>query len=329
MIVWALLGWFALAAFGVVSAAILAGLETGVYTLNRVVLAVRVGRGDRRAIVLDSELARPDRVLTTLLVGVNVAHYLGGLGIAAALELFEVGTVMSVVINTAVLLPITFVGGEILPKDLFRTYTDRWTYHFGAPLRILRLLCTVTLLVPIVEWIAGMVRRWVGADERAALLEPRQRISKLIREGVHAGVLSESQTTLADRALTLRGRTVASEMTPWNQVASVAIAGGREDRAAILRRSGASRLPVLDQEGRVVGILTTLDAILNPGVPTAALMAKPTTFAPTEPALRALRTMRSTRTRLAIVADPATGHPLGVVAIKDLVEPITGQLIGS
>lgn len=323
------LGWLILCFAALLMSALFSGLETGVYTLNRVGLAVRVGRGERRAILLDRELAHPQRLLATLLVGNNIANYLGGLGIAEILDGRQFGPLASVALNAAVLLPATFLLGETLPKDLFRTHTDRWTYRFAAYLRAWRVALTAVPFVPVIAALGRAATRLVGADERSALVEPRQRISQLVREGVSAGVLSEKQTTLAERALTLRGRTVSGEMTPWSKVALIGLDLAGETRAAKLRNAGSSRLPVVDGAGRVVGVLTALDAILEPGLSTASLMAKPMVLPPETSALSALRSMRSTRTRLAVVADPKSGRPLGVVAIKDLVEPLTGQLVGS
>ena len=42
--------------------------------------------------------------------------------------------------------------------------------------------------------------------------------------------------------------------------------------------------------------------------------------------LDALRVMREERHPMAVVQDPATGRPLGLVTLKDLVEPLTGPL---
>ncbi|MDZ4754994.1 MAG: CNNM domain-containing protein [Phycisphaerae bacterium] len=324
----AVLPWILFALLGVGLSALFSGMEIGIYTLNRIGLAVRVGRGERSAVILDAELSRMDRVLATLLIGNNVANYVAGLGIAAVLEIYHVGVVAAVVINTCVLLPVTFVLGETLPKDLFRTYTDVWTYTFSRYLRGWRWLLTAVLLVPVVGAISNRVRDSFHSDDSATAVDPRQRISQLIREGVNAGVLSEEQTTLADRALRLRGLSVASEMTPWSRVTTIPLDATSQARAAILQRSTSSRLPVVDRTGRVVGVLNALDAILDPGVATVSLMSLPMVFGSTDSALVALRMMRVKRTRLAIVAD-SSGVPVGVVALKDLIEPVTGNLIGS
>ena len=75
-----------LSLFGVLLSALCAGLETGVYTINRVRLAVRAGTNHRRASRLKFELDHPERLLITLLVLNNLANYLGSLGIAGVLD---------------------------------------------------------------------------------------------------------------------------------------------------------------------------------------------------------------------------------------------------
>ena len=48
-----------------------------------------------------------------------------------------------------------------------------------------------------------------------------------------------------------------------------------------------------------------------------------------EPTMRvreALRTMRSQRQSMAIAVDPSSARPVGLLTLKDLVEPITGEL---
>lgn len=327
MTLW-LIGQFSLTLLGVMLTALFAGIETGCYTLNRIGLAVRVGRRERTAVILDHELSRPDRVIATLLIGNNIAHYLSGVGIATVLEYAGFGPVASVVINLAVLLPVIFILAETLPKDLFRTYTDVWTYRFARYLRTWRWLLTIVPLVPAVTFIAD-VAKWCVGGQRASLVEPRQRMAQLIREGVHAGVLSEGQTTLVDRALAARGVRVSSQMTAWTKVTFISVEDSPERRRSTIARSGASRFPVVDRAGRVVGVLSALDVILAPDAQTTVLMRPPLVVPPTEATLSVLRTLRARRDQLAIVGDAASGQAVGIVAIKDLVEPISGQVRGA
>ena len=62
-----IVGYGVLSLLGVVFSALFSGLETGLYTLNRVRLLVRAGRRDPSAMRLHEELEHPNRLLTTLM----------------------------------------------------------------------------------------------------------------------------------------------------------------------------------------------------------------------------------------------------------------------
>ncbi|MDA0975394.1 MAG: CBS domain-containing protein, partial [Planctomycetota bacterium] len=83
--------------------------------------------------------------------------------------------------------------------------------------------------------------------------------------------------------------------------------------------------PVVDTTGRVRGLVHALDAILDRERPTADLIGPVETVGPRTPALEAIRRMRRSRVRLAVVVGP-NQRPLGIVGLKDLVEPLTGDL---
>jgi CBS domain containing-hemolysin-like protein len=317
---------FALVALaGICLSALFSGLETGIYTLNRVRILVRAKRGDRAALRLQREVDHADRLLTTLLIGNNVANYMGTFGVAVMLDGLGFTGGQAIAINAGLLIPLLFVFGEILPKDLFRTYTDRWTYVLSGPLVLCRWAFTGTGLLVVVRLVGWLLGRLIGGSQEEAATA-RQRISLLIKEGVGTGVLSESQTTLADRALGMRSLTVASEMIPWSNVVTVPIDADRQRRDELIRRCNYTRMPVIETSGRVAGILSSIDALLEPDEPTAALMSKPMTIPTDAPLRAALQSMRHDRQAMAVAVDPGTGRPRGLVTLKDLVEPITGEL---
>ena len=317
--------WLVVAFIGIVISALCSGLETGIYILNRVRLVVRAGRGQKRALILEREFERPSRLLTTLLVGTNAGNYFGSLGIAGILNLLAFNTAAAVAINALILIPVFFVFAETLPKDLFRTHTDRWTYAFASSLRGARILLTVVGVVPIIAGVARLVQMCLGSS-RSDQIGTRQRMLELLREGVGAGVLSKSQGELADRAVLLRECTVESEMVPWRSVATLPLSADRTGREGVLRSRPFSRWPVVERSGRVAGIVHALDAAVRPDQPTNKLLRPAVVLEPSTPALEALRLMRENRAQLAIVQRVGSKRPIGVVGLKDLVEPLTGEL---
>lgn len=311
------------ASVGVAASAICSGLETGLYVVNRVRLAVRAGRGEHAAARLEQELERPERLLATLLIANNTANYAGSLGVAAIIESFAVPIWAVVVLNTAVVVPILFVLGETVPKDLFRTRADGWMPRFAMPLWFARRLLTLAGLVPLLTVVSDIVRRLVRAAPEDAG-SPRARVTRFIRESHASGSLTEAQLDLADRALAMRRRTVGTEMTPWRQVAVVPRSQASADARAIARSTVRSRLPVMEG-GRVVGLVGVQDLLLGGGSTADTLDPEVPRFAPSTPAFTALESLRRSRRPMGIVEDRG-GRPLGVVTLKDLVEPLLGDL---
>ena len=322
--------WMLVACTGLLLSAVCSGLETGLYTINRVRLAVLAGGGSRSARLLEAELERPGRLLTTLLIGNNTANYMGSLGVVAMLGLAGLDDTQAIIVDTVILVPILFIFAETLPKDLFRTHTDSWTYHLVGPLRYVRILLSVIGLVPFVAGIAALVQKLLGG-RNGSELAGRHRMAELLREGVGAGVLSTSQGALLDRVVELRDRTVRSELVTWRRVATIPLSSNRSNRERILRSRPLSRWPVVDRDGRVAGILHAVDAMAHPEKTTQELLRPATIIDPDVTTLEALKQLRDARVQLAIVAVREQGsmshsRPVGVVSIKDLVEPLIGPV---
>ncbi len=305
--------------------AIYSGMEIGLYTLNRVRLTVLAGRGEPRAVRLRRLQLNSNRTLSTLLVGNNIANYLSTFGLAALLDRTNLSPALAVAINAGVLIPLLFIFGETLPKDLFRTHADHWSYRTSGFLLLSHRFFMVTGLTPLVLGFGRLASRLFGIRGEIRT-SARQRISRLITEGVRAGVLSETQVTLADRALALRDRTVGMEMVPYSRVAFISADTETALRNEMVRRRNFTRLPVVAAGGTVIGVMSSLDVLLDPQRSTHDLTEPITEFAPDVKVHEALHTLRRRRQTMAIVTDPRTKRPLGLVTLKDLVEPLTGEL---
>ncbi len=306
---------------GLLGSAFYSGMETGLYTINRVRLTVRAGHGDGNAAWLERIIGRPIMMLTVLLLGNNIANYASSFGITGLLDAAGISPVGAIFINAAILIPLLFIFAEVLPKELWRTQTDRWSYR-GAPLlRGTNRLLTVIGLVPLVAAVA----RLTGTDSNSMVSSSKNRLVQLLREGVDAGVLSESQVTLLDRAMAMQDLNVTGEMVPWSDVRTLPADLRGDARLDALEGHNYTRRPVLDRDDRVIGVVTVLDILLDPEQPTRALMTEPLTLAASTSVPEALELLRTARQTIAFVEDPG-GRPVGIVTMKDLVEVLTGEL---
>ncbi len=316
----------ALLLVGLGASALCSGIETGLYTINRVRLAVRVGRGDRAALRIRDELLRPNRMLATVLVGNNFAHYIQSAGATVFLETLQWTPTQMAIANAVVLTPIVFLIGELLPKDLYRAHTDRLTYATVWWVRFVRFVFTVVPLVPLVRGTGELVLWMLGVRPQDAATQ-RDRVGTLIREGAGSGVLGEEQLAVVDRALGMRGRPIVDHAVPWRKVVAIRMDADRGLRERALREHAFSRFPVTSADGQVLGVLHALDVLIDPARPTSGLMRPALVLAPDAAVGDAIAAMRKARSTLAVIRGN-DGRPQGIVALRDLVQPIAGRLSG-
>ena len=319
--------WVGVMLAGFAGSALYSGMETGAYTLNRVRLQVLADRGQRAAVALRRLVDKPATLLATLLIGNNVANYLGTAGLAVILESMALSDWQSILLNTLIVTPLLFVFGETLPKDTMAAHSDRLMPPLTPILTGSRWLFTFTGVVPLVRLFSAGVLKLLGQPGGDRAFPPRKRVEMLVREGVGHGILSDEQSAIVDRVLRLGGRTVRQEMVAWTEVLSVTVSDPPSCLWELADRSSRSRYPVTDERGQVVGVVDVFDALLHePGTcpPIRELMNEPHTLSPDTPLRRALQRLQTEGIPIAVVTD--ADRPVGVVTVKDLVEPITGDL---
>ncbi len=146
----------------------------------------------------------------------------------------------------------------------------------------------------------------------------------MLKEGAAQGALSASQATLVERALAMRGATVADEMVPWHRVHTLPIDTDPGRVKSLLGRQRHTYYPVVDRRGRVVGVLWQPSVVLEPGRRLGEILKDPARLAPGVPVLEAIAMVRGSAAQVGIVE--RGGRPLGMVTEKDLVEPLTGEI---
>ena len=316
---------------GTLGQALFAGLETGLYTVNRVRLRVRSSRKEQpdfAARTLAGEVMRLPTVLPALLIGYNVMGALGSYGLTVLLTDYGLGHTALLLVNIFAVTPVMFVVADMLPKELFRADADRLMYPMAKVLKGWRLLLTYTGVLPAVQWLAHglsrvLVKRASAEAVGTEMEQTRGHIHALLKEGASHGVMSEAQLTLVDRAFGLRESDVSDEMIPWSRCRVIQLAWTREGVLAYIQKHPYSRFPVAEG-GRLVGVVEHTAICLAEGRPVEQLMRPAVRLAAGVPVRDAMRTLLNEGERMGVVVE--NGRPIGLVTMKDLVEPLTGEL---
>jgi putative hemolysin len=321
-----------LAAAGLLLAAVGAGVETGLYRLNRIRLRLRAEAGDRRAATLVTLLGDLRGMIIVCLLWTNVGTFMvtAAASILVAAAGWSASPFTREVLTALSLALFLFVFAEVAPKSIFTAEADHWLYPMARPLRVAYLVFRGMGIVPAMSAISHLVLRVAARSGRAAEpFTPRQRLRAVLSEGAAEGVISGYQHELVDRVLNLRERLVRNAMIPLSRVASVSVGISRTAFLEELRQHSYSRLPVWEgRRDNVIGIVHINDVLAEAGEAMnleALVQRQFVVVAPEMPVGHALFRMREFRAAMAIVRD-SKGRTVGILTIKDLVEEIVGEL---
>ena len=315
--------WFFIALASIILSGLFSGMETGLYTINRIKLDLLCAKANKNAKRVAWYLKKPVIMLTLILLANNSANYIGSRALSGFLESRGFSEINIILIDALILIPGLLLFGELVPKELFRLNTDKWTYRIIRILDVVGIIMTTILLAPIITLSGKILEAIIGKD-RGINLEGRKRVLGLLEEGVDAGVLSTDQKKLAEKSLAMREERIYTHMTPWNKAVTISLEMNNQSRENIIKSSLFTRIPVLNKKNKVCGIVNTVEVLMNPEMATKDLMKNAIFIKKRDSISKTLRTMR-TEGPIAIIESEKEKRPLGIVTIKNLIEPLTGE----
>ena len=239
-----------------------------------------------------------------------------------------VGHVIALIIAVGGIGLLHVLLGEMAPKSWAISNPERSALLLALPFRGFTYVFRPLLLV--LNWIANACVRLVGVtpqNELASAHGPDE-LRLLIESSREHGTLEDPEHDLLTSMLALQNTTVAQVMTPISQLVTVPAEASAREVELTSRREGRSRLAVVGPGTTICGIVHVRDAArattAGGTTPYASeLMTEPLRLPAETPVATAIRVMRDQRSQLAVVQ--GAEHPLGVVALEDLLEEVIGE----
>jgi len=321
--------WLLLTLVCLLASGFYSGSEMGLYCVNRLRLRLRAEKGDAPgAQALALLVQRQQRTVLGILLAQNLANYL--LTVAATTFLaaaWAVHPARTEFYCAALLSPLVFVLGDVVPKNAFRIEADRWMYRSAGLLRVSVTLIRLTGVLWLLEAIARCGAWLARHEQRDDWGGPRAEVIGLLREGAAEGALTEEQARIVERVMNLSSIRVGSIMIPRRLVATVTADLSRSAFEHVVREHHYSRMPVMARDRRtVLGIVNVHDVLADDsGAGVREWLHAAVVIGAHETAASTLVQLRRAKAPLAIVTDPRHGF-VGIVTLKDLVEEIFGEL---
>jgi len=311
--------------------AIFSATETAYSTMNifRIKqLAKSNKKGNRKAKIAYKMHNNYSSLLSTILVANNIVNMalasISSYFCSSVLSLGATGVVYSTLISSILVI----IFGEILPKTLAKIWPETFALAMAGPINIIR-----KCLKPITYWFTKFdekVTEFADEDEDRVTATEKELV-EIVETVEREGVLEHNESQLIKNAINFDEITVRTVMQDKEKVITVNLNDDFETVVKVCREQNYSRLPVLDQENKIVGILLQNDVLKaymdDKECSVKKLLNEPVYISYRRPLPIALNLMQRDKSHMAIVIDnQKEKNYLGIVTMEDILEELVGEI---
>jgi len=303
------------------------GSEIALVHADKLRLRARAAKGQKGARMALKLFERPDLLLTTTLVGTNIAVV--SLTTIATLLLIrgfgEAGDLYAFLILT----PLSLVLGEIVPKSVFQQKADSLAPIVVYPLRLFRL--ALYPLVAAFSLVARLAVRLAGGPRSEEnLFITRQQMGTLVEMADRGAEMDVFDRKRIERAIRFGNTTVGEAMVPLAEVVALNRLRSTEEAVRLVRQHGYNRLPVYQGNiANVIGVVTlTVWDIMDKELAQRALeeLIEPALYvSPLQRVDELMPLLREREDHVAVVVDEF-GSAVGMITMEDILEEVVGEI---
>lgn len=313
--------------FLILLSAFFSGSEIGMMSINRYKLRYLVKKKNKQASRVSDMLARPDRLLSLILIGNTLANIIAST-IATLIGQYYYGEV-GVAIATSVLTLIILVFAEMTPKTLAAIYPQQIAFLCSLPLKILQWI--LSPLVTFISFFSNTILFVFGISINR--IQKDALTGEELRSVVHeaGGLLPVEHKSMLISLIDLEKATVEDIMIPKSEIIGIDLDQTWLQLLEQLETAQHTRLPIyhgtIDNIVGMIHVRTILNLALENKLDSTSFLQSAETpyFIPEATPLNVqILNFRKMKRRSCFVVDEY-GDILGLVTMEDILEEIVGE----
>ena len=305
--------------------------EIAFLSINKYRLSKEVKKGNKKAKKIVKLLEDSSSFLSAIQIAITLSGFLASAFAAESfaseiadyinISFLSYSTIENilVVLITLILSYFTLVFGELVPKKVGLASSDRIAYMMVNVIYFVIVVCKPFIL--LLKFSTDLVCMLLGIKEKKSNDEDD------IKGSIADSGLEELEKQLLLNIFEFNDVTVSDVMTEKRKVYFVNENMTKEEIYKIVKKSGYTRFPVLNEEEKVVGILNVKDLIINrtEKFDLKVHIRKPINLKSTMIIDDAFLLLNSKYEGMAIVIDENKEF-IGVVTLEDILESVVGNI---
>ena len=309
--------------------------EYALVTVRRTRMKELADEGSRTARSVVKITSDPPHFIAAMQLGVTLTSLaIGALGERVLSEFFDqwLATVLAVLLAFLIITFLHVVVGELVPKGIALSYSERVALAVSAPVRLF--FFVFKPLIWVLQRSSEGAQRAIGIDPSFSegVAHSEAELKMLLEVSTEHGEIEKDEREMLYKVFDFAEKEVADVMVPRPDVAGLAIDLAPEEAMAAMLEAPYTRYPVYRETlDDIVGILHVRDLVAsfhNGGggaVALADLLRAPYVVPETKDLGALLADFRRTSQHIAVVVDEY-GATAGIVTLEDLLEEIVGDI---
>jgi CBS domain containing-hemolysin-like protein len=309
--------------------------EYALVTVRRTRVKELADEGSRTARSVVKITSDPPHFIAAMQLGVTLTSLaIGALGERVLAGLFDewTATILAVLFAFLIITFLHVVVGELVPKGLALSYSERIALAVSAPVRLF--FFVFKPLIWVLQRSSELAQRAIGVDPRftEGVAHSEAELKMLLEVSTEHGEIEKDEREMLYKVFDFAEKEVADVMVPRPDVVGLAIDLAPEEAMAAMLEAPYTRYPVYRETlDEIVGILHVRDLVasLHNGaggtVALADLLRAPYVVPETKDLGALLADFRRTSQHMAVVVDEY-GATAGIVTLEDLLEEIVGDI---
>ena len=307
--------------------------EAALVAVNKIRIQFLDGQGNAAAGVVNRVLAQHEKFFATILLSQNAfTIFATAIGTALAAKLLQ-NAGYAAVLTTVIMTVVISIFGEITPKTLAATYSERWSLLAGRPVALVMLACTP--FIYLFTAVPRLMYKLLGTSPDAwqtGLTEGELRM--MIDLSSQQGAVEQEEAQRLHRVFNFRDRRLSEIMTPRTEIVWIEKGATLREFLALYAENSHTRFPVFEgSQETVLGVISNKEVLIAQSQGQIGMddpitdTLRPVDFIPeTVPVSDAFDAMQAQRRSMMLVTNEYGGIA-GLVTLKQIVGVIVGTVV--
>lgn len=307
--------------------------EAALIAVNKIRIQFLVEQGHAAARAVDGVLSQHEKFFATILLSQNAfTIFATAIGTALAAEMLN-DSGYAALLTTLIMTVVISIFGEITPKTVAATYSERWSLIAARPVGWVMLLCTPFIYVFTVA--PRLIYKALGTSPdgwQTTFGEGELRL--MIDLSREQGAVESEEAQRLHRVFNFRDRRLSEIMTPRTEIVWIERGTTLRDFLALYAENSHTRFPVFEgSQEAVVGMLSNKEVLIAQGKgliglddPVTGTMREVDFIPETVTMSDAFDAMQDKRRSMMLVTNEYGGIA-GLVTLKQLIGVIVGPMV--